>query len=126
MAARVKKESNQVLPKTEEASPLPGAICAQWIRCGHPGCKCARGELHGPYYYRFYRVNGRQHKAYVRPGDLDTARAAIAERKRKNRQAWHDVREAKKTLTRYFRLLALMERGNYGEAARLLGVIHGR
>jgi hypothetical protein len=42
-----------------------GAICAQFVRCGKAGCKCSRGELHGPYYYRFTREGGRLRKSYV-------------------------------------------------------------
>jgi hypothetical protein len=113
MAERVKKQSNQVLPKTEEAPQFPGAICAQWIRCGHPGCKCARGELHGPYYYRFWRDRGRQHKAYVRPGDLDAARTACEAR----RQQRKDNAQARRQARAAFALLRAIDRGDYSVAA---------
>ena len=53
------------LPKT-----LPGVVRPQWVRCGRPGCRCARGRPHGPYFYRFWREGGRLRKAYVRPADL--------------------------------------------------------
>lgn len=33
------------------AEVLPGALASQERRCGKPGCRCARGELHGPYLY---------------------------------------------------------------------------
>lgn len=115
------KESNGALPKTE-APTLPGAVCAQYVRCGRPGCKCAKGELHGPYWYRFYRERGRQHKAYVRPSDLEQVRAACEARRARRRES----REAMAQVKGYFRLLRLMERGDYGAAARILGVIHGR
>jgi len=43
-----------------------GAICGSMVRCGRSTCKCARGELHGPYFYRFYRdKQGRQHRQYI-------------------------------------------------------------
>jgi hypothetical protein len=43
-----------------------GVLCRQWVRCGRPGCRCARGELHGPYWYLFRRDDaGRLHKRYV-------------------------------------------------------------
>jgi hypothetical protein len=35
------------------------------VRCGKPGCKCARGELHGPYTYKYWREAGKLRKAYV-------------------------------------------------------------
>ena len=56
----------EALPKT-----LPGVVCQQWVRCGRPGCRCARGQLHGPYAYHFARENGRLRKRYVGPADLE-------------------------------------------------------
>jgi len=112
-------QSNGTLPKTE---PLPGAVCAQYVRCGRPGCKCAKGELHGPYYYRFYRERGRLRKVYVRPAEVEAVRAACEARRARRRES----REARAQVTAYFRVLRLLERGDYAEAARLLGVLHGR
>jgi hypothetical protein len=42
-----------------------------------PNCKCARGELHGPYWHRFWREDPYAlHKEYVRKADLAQVRAA--------------------------------------------------
>jgi hypothetical protein len=30
---------------------LPGTLVGQRRRCGKEGCRCAQGELHGPYMY---------------------------------------------------------------------------
>ncbi len=59
------------LPKT-----LPGAVCVQWVKCGKPSCKCARGELHGPYFYRFVWRKGQQHKLYVRRDEVEQIQSA--------------------------------------------------
>ncbi len=67
----------ETLPKM-----LPGAVIPQYVRCGKYLCRCSRGELHGPYYYRFWRVDGRLHKAYVRPAELACVRAACDEERR--------------------------------------------
>ncbi len=64
-----KREARKTLPKT-------GSVCMQWVRCGRPNCRCARGELHGPYYYRFWREDGRLRKAYIKQADLAAVRAA--------------------------------------------------
>lgn len=73
----------EVLPKT-------GAVCAQFVRCGKARCRCARGELHGPYYYRFTREptakGWRQRKAYIRKSE---AEAELAEQ-RESRE-WHEA-----------------------------------
>ena len=35
------------------------------IKCGKKNCRCTRGELHGPYWYAYYRKNGRMRCEYV-------------------------------------------------------------
>ena len=35
------------------------------IRCGKEKCKCARGKLHGPYWYSYMRIEGRVKSKYV-------------------------------------------------------------
>ena len=56
----MKKITDELLPKMRQ-----GSVCQQWKRCGKPNCKCTRGKLHGPYFYRFAWHNGRQQKKYV-------------------------------------------------------------
>ena len=34
------------------------------VRCGKP-CKCAAGELHGPYWYAYARIEGRSVSVYL-------------------------------------------------------------
>jgi hypothetical protein len=81
----VRTKRAKTLPKT-----LPGVVCAQWVRCGRRQCRCATGQLHGPYHYRFWRQGGRLRKEYVRPADLAHVRAACAAR----RQEWLAIRAA--------------------------------
>jgi hypothetical protein len=35
------------------------------IRCGKENCKCARGKLHGPYWYSYVRVNDKVTSNYI-------------------------------------------------------------
>jgi hypothetical protein len=69
------------LPKT-----LPGVVCQQWVRCGRPNCRCARGQLHGPYFYHFFRHRGRLRKRYILPADLDGVRTACEARQLRRRE----------------------------------------
>jgi len=39
----------QQLPNLNEV--LRGSLIERYVRCGKPGCKCARGEPHGPVWY---------------------------------------------------------------------------
>jgi hypothetical protein len=64
-----------------KTAPLPGLLRAEHIRCGKPACRCARGELHGPYLYRRWREGGRQRRQYGRPAHLEQVRTGI--------EAWH-------------------------------------
>ena len=70
----MRKNSN-LLPKM-----IRGTICSQRVRCGKPNCKCAGGELHGPYYYHFERVAGVLKKRYVNPKELEQIRRLCSSR----------------------------------------------
>lgn len=35
------------------------------VRCGKEKCKCARGKLHGPYWYSYGRVKGKIKSQYI-------------------------------------------------------------
>ena len=37
---------------------LKGSLFTQWVVCGNPRCKCAKGERHGPYVYLSRKVAG--------------------------------------------------------------------
>jgi hypothetical protein len=60
-----------------ETLPKKGALCPQWKRCGQAGCRCARGQLHGPYWCIFWRERGRLRKRYVRLAEVEAARAEL-------------------------------------------------
>lgn len=37
----------------------------QRVKCGKPGCKCADGLGHGPYWYAFWRAGNRVRSKYI-------------------------------------------------------------
>src|SRR3954463_6440666 len=51
---------------------LPGSLVRQGRRCSSRGCRCRRGELHGPYLYVALYVGGRSRTLYV-PGGSEAA-----------------------------------------------------
>ena len=77
----------EALPRT-----LPGVVCQQWVRSGRPGCRCARGQRHGPYAYHFARAHGRLRERYIRPADRERVRAACQARQSQRRELadWRD------------------------------------
>jgi hypothetical protein len=44
---------------------VPGSLVRQGRRCSSRGCRCRRGELHGPYLYLALYVGGRSRTLYV-------------------------------------------------------------
>jgi len=56
---------------------IAGSLQNQRRRCGKEGCRCAKGELHGPYLYLSIRVGRRTRMIYV-PAELaDQVRQAV-------------------------------------------------
>jgi hypothetical protein len=87
---RAKNKNPETLPKT-----LPGAVCVQRVRCGKPGCRCARGQAHVAF-YRFWREGGRQRKCYVKRTDLADVLAACEARRHASREVsagWEQRRQ---------------------------------
>lgn len=116
----VKNKSGNMLPKT-----LPGAVCAQMVRCGKSNCKCARGELHGPYFYHFARVNGVLVKRYVKAKDvIQMCAACNARRQEDSRRRWADkvnVRELIKVIEQLRaseQVLLQIQEVNHGQAKK--------
>ena len=76
---------------------LRGSLIAEKKRCGKPNCRCARGELHGPYYYRRWRdASGRQRKEYVPREQAKRVRATLERARGSN--VWARLRELRKLL----------------------------
>jgi hypothetical protein len=44
---------------------LRGVLLAEGRRCSSEGCRCRRGELHGPYTYLAVYADGRSRTVYV-------------------------------------------------------------
>jgi hypothetical protein len=56
---------------------LAGTLTEQARRCGRPGCRCAGGELHGPYAYFTPRPAGRGRARYVPAGLAQVVRRCL-------------------------------------------------
>lgn len=50
------------------------AVCAQYVKCGKPNCKCVSGQSHGPYFASFWKEDGRIRKRYIRLADVEQMR----------------------------------------------------
>jgi Family of unknown function (DUF6788) len=64
------------LPDPEEI--LRASLITRFTRCGKPGCKCMRGEKHGPSYLLSVTVaQGKTKQMYVRQQDVQQVKRLI-------------------------------------------------
>lgn len=67
----------QLLPPVAEV--LRGSLLERYVTCGNPGCKCARGERHGPLWYLTVTLGpGRTTGAVIPAAQLEQVRRWIA------------------------------------------------
>ncbi len=51
------------VPKAKRAGQKTYRL--QRVRCGSKKCRCASGELHGPYWYAYWSEGGRTRSQYI-------------------------------------------------------------
>ena len=65
-AAQIRKKRAQLLRRLARAGEImKGSLVERWTRCGRPGCRCGKGDKHGPYLYVSVFRNGRTRSVYV-------------------------------------------------------------
>ena len=93
MALHLQPEQPMAFAGVEQPMPFDDLpqICSlqrEWRGCGKPSCRCARGILHGPYWYLRWRERGRQRRRYVRLERVDAMRVAVEECRRLRPPVW--------------------------------------
>jgi hypothetical protein len=68
---------------SEPERTLRGVLLSEGRRCSSEGCRCRRGELHGPYSYLAVYADGRSRTIYV-PQALEEAASAHVELTQRN------------------------------------------
>jgi hypothetical protein len=65
--AREAAAANQHREVVESQSTAKAVYQLERVRCGKAGCKCAgeNGELHGPYWYAYWRDDGKLRSTYI-------------------------------------------------------------
>ena len=77
------------LPRND---PQRGSLHLEWKRCGKPACRCKLGALHGPYWYRHFREDGKQRKRYVPLRRVASELQIQAESRRQHPASWSVAR----------------------------------
>ena len=89
--------------------PKNGAVCQQFVRCGKTNCRCTRGELHGPYFYLFWRENGQLKKEYIRRENVEQVRDSCEVKRESRRLAkesshhWRELQAAIREVEKWMR-----------------------
>ena len=56
---------------------IAGSLVEQYVTCGKPACRCARGEKHGPLSYLYWKEQGRSRSLYVPHAEVEALRVQL-------------------------------------------------
>ena len=68
-----------------------GCIEKKRVKCGRENCKCASGQLHGPYYYLRLQIGGRRFRRYLKSSEASEIRNLLTNIKIQRQQAKAEV-----------------------------------
>ena len=60
------KLEGKMLSVLSRKKMLYGSVVKKYKACGKAGCKCTRGELHGPFYYLSFKKEGKTKMIFIR------------------------------------------------------------
>ena len=83
----------------DPAVTLRGVLLSRGRRCSSEGCRCRRGELHGPYSYLAIYADGRSRTVYV-PRAVAPACEAHVEVTRRNEELLAEISQINLELLR--------------------------
>ncbi len=75
--ARSQPARQQLRHLVRDHPMVAGSLVEQYVTCGKPTCRCARGEKHGPVYYLYWKEQGRSRSLYVPRGEVDAVRHQV-------------------------------------------------
>jgi Family of unknown function (DUF6788) len=78
---------------------LRGVLLSKGRRCSSEGCRCRRGELHGPYTYLAIYTDGRSRTIYV-PSGVQAAAAEHVEVTQRNEKLLAEISQVNLELLR--------------------------
>jgi hypothetical protein len=84
---------------SEPERTLRGVLLSEGRRCSSEGCRCRRGELHGPYTYLAIYADGRSRTIYV-PQAAQAACEASAEVTQRNEALLQEISQVNLELLR--------------------------
>jgi len=75
---RLKQEKGSLLKEIQNCSGmLQGSLVTLYRKCGKKGCRCERGEKHGPAYCLSYKEGGVTQMVYIPVSRLEEVKRAM-------------------------------------------------
>jgi hypothetical protein len=56
----------EMIKSLSKKSMISGSVVEKYIMCGKSGCKCKKGELHGPFYYLSYKESNKTKMIFLK------------------------------------------------------------
>lgn len=119
---RLWEEQGRLLETLVEVTRRPlvmGSLITKYKRCNKGGCRCTRGEPHGPFWYVSQSVGGRTVMQFIRAAEVARVRGACERARQWRRQRAQVVR-------RQARLLRLLDQLAARATVPLEAVTHRR
>ena len=74
----LQREKERLLREIQECSGmLQGSLVTLYRKCGRKGCKCERGEKHGPSSYLGFKDGGVSRMIYIPASRLEEVKKAV-------------------------------------------------
>jgi hypothetical protein len=108
------RKASRVTPRiklqktTTKIEPLRGWVDARFVRCGRSNCKCAKGQLNGPYYVRRWERGGKRRSKYVKKDELSATFAACSAYKQNRQETRELIKNINETGNRMLKALGLV------------------
>ncbi|MDD3927739.1 MAG: hypothetical protein PHT33_13895 [bacterium] len=81
--SELEKKRREVINRIMNIKPyVAGSLLKREVRCGKAGCRCEKGELHGPFWYLSQRIEGKTRYTYIPRGRAGVAREKVSEHQR--------------------------------------------
>lgn len=80
---KLSKDKDKLMSLLLRLGPmLEGSLTKRYTRCKKPGCKCEKGERHGPYYSISRKdESGKTRLTYIRPDEFQTISGLLETRR---------------------------------------------
>lgn len=92
-ASILMRERKKLEERVLRARPqMEGSLIKRFTRCGRPGCRCMKGQPHGPFWYLSRRIEGKTRYTYI-PKDRAKEVKTLIDRGIEIRKARARIRE---------------------------------